>query len=108
MLQLTTPRKQEASGQTSLTSQARGVQQEKTLLLQEQHWGPSKTFFHLGFPSETLDLIAYNEYLFQKDYYDFFIILKKEIKIHINLLLIQKANNLLIFADLVMLMFSHS
>lgn len=38
----------------------------------------------------------------------FFIILKKEIKIHINLLLIQKANNLLIFADLVMLMFSPS
>lgn len=80
MLQLTTPRKQEASGQTSLTSQASGVQQEKTLLLQEQHWGPSKTFFHLGFPSETLDLIAYNEYLFQKDYYDFFYYFEKRDK----------------------------
>lgn len=66
MLQLTTLRKQEASEQTSLTIQASGVQQGKTLLLQEQHRGPSKIFLNLGFPSETLLLIAYNKSRLQK------------------------------------------
>lgn len=47
------------------------------------------------FPSENLHLISYNECLFQKDYYDFLIILKKEMKIHINLL---QTSSLLIFA----------
>lgn len=58
-------------GQTSLTSQASGVQQGKRLLLQKQHRGPSKTFLDLGSSSGTFHLIAYNECLFQKDYYEF-------------------------------------
>lgn len=78
MLQLTTLRKQEASEQTSLTIQASGVQQGKTLLLQEQHRGPSKIFLNLGFPSETLLLIVYNENLCKKDYYGVFILFLKK------------------------------
>lgn len=76
MLQLTTLRKQETPWQTPLTIQARGFQQGKPLLL--QHRGPSKTLLDPVVPSETLHLIAYNEWLFQReDYVGFFYYFEK-------------------------------